>query len=418
VPRSSAAVRNTVAYASAELFWGFAWALTMDGPMPAAFGAGFSGSEVFLGTVSLVIAVAIGVPTLLTGYWVEPMRTKRGFVLWGHVAGAVVMLVVALLVARTAAFGDAAVRLAYLAGVGVFFATVGLLIPGWLALVGELFPRGMRARVLGITFVVNRLGALLGGAVARNVLAAPWSPQDQWTFLFAVAGICALVGSVPFAWVVEVPRPRPARRSLRHYLGELWGAVRDLAGLRRFLVADLLGITTMVTIFFYADAAIRRDGLHESWAGTWVALAALVQMGVSALVAWVGERVAPRTWLAVSTSFCVAGAAAAAVGGGALAYGVAAAMGGAWFGVRSSCHAPQVMELAPDRDGTAPIGIAVAFAMLAQGIAPYGAGLLLPSWGYPTVFAAVAAFCAASGLLLLLWVPSTAGNQDASSGGM
>jgi hypothetical protein len=293
----------------------------------------------------------------------------------------------------------------------LFFATVGLLIPGWLALVGELFPPGMRARVLGITFVVNRLGALLGGGVARLVLATRWSPEDQWTLLFALAGAAAFVGSLPFAWVVEEPRPRPPRRSLRRYLGGLWAAVRELAGLRRFLVADLLGITTMVTIFFYADAAIRKDGIHESWAGIWVALAASGQMAVSGLVAWTGDRVTPRIWLAVATGFCVVGAAAAAVGGGGWAYALAAVMGGAWFGVRASCHAPQVMELAPGRDGTAPIGIAVAFAMVVQGLAPYGAGLLLPTVGYGPIFGAVAALCLVSGLLLLLWVPARSGNE-------
>ena len=66
-----------------------------------------------------------------------------------------------------------------LVGMGLFHVTVGLLVPGWLALVGELFPERMRARALGITFVFNRAGALCGGFVARAVLSASWMSSSR-----------------------------------------------------------------------------------------------------------------------------------------------------------------------------------------------------------------------------------------------
>lgn len=404
------ALRNTLAYAVPEIFWGFAWALTMEGPMVAAFGDGFGGSEAYVGTVSLVGAFAIGIPMLFTAFWVEPMRHKRGFVFWGHVAGAVVLGLVALLIRWAGPSGAEASRLAYLVGVGLFWLSVGILVPAWLALVGELFPPGMRARVMGITFVGNRLGALAGGAVARAVLASGRSQTDQWTLLFALACGLSLVGSLPFLWVVETVRPRPVRESLGRYLRGLGRAFKELRGLRRFIAADMLGITTFVTIFFYGDAAFRQDGFDKSWAGIWVMCTAAAQMATSALVAWRGSRTPPRTWLVGAACVTAGGAVGAAIGEHVVAYTAAAIAGGVYFGVRMSCHAPQVMDLAPGRDGTAPLGIALAFAVLMQGSAPFVAGLLIPSTGYTPVFATVALICTVSAGFLLLWLPGRTGN--------
>jgi len=73
--------------------------------------------------------------------------------------------------------------------------------------------------------------------------------------------------------------------------------------------------------------------------------------------------------------------------------------------VRAACHAPMVMRLAPGRDGTAPIGIAVALIMLVQGFGPAIAGVVIGGWGYLPVFVVVAVCGAISLGFLLLRVP-------------
>jgi len=402
-------VRNALAYAVPELFWGLAWGSTLEGPLVAAFSTSFGGSESYVGTVSLLTATGLGLPMFFSAYWAESLRHKRSFVVWGHVAGGLVFLAVAALLWLAGPDSPNLVRLAYAAGLTLFFISVGFLAPAWLALVGELFPPRHQARVMGTTFVANRIGALAGGALAFRTLDAPWSPLDQWTLLFVVAGIAGLLGSLPFLWVVEPTRPRPPRPRLRHYVRKLGRTLVELPGLRRFIAADLLGVTTMVTFFFYARAAIERDGFHEAMAGRWVMVGALAQMAMSGLIAWQGARVRPRIWLATSLAAAAVGAASAAAGGGQAAYSLTAAALGVWMAGRISCHAPQVMRLAPGRDGTAPIGLATGLAMPVSGLAPFLAGPLIPAVGYAPVFWVVGGLGAISGLLLLSWVPEGSG---------
>ena len=404
-----------LAYAVPELFWGMAWALAIDGPMVAAYRDTFGLGESFVGMAWFVGSFAIGALGLFSALWVEPLRHKRAFVFWGHVAGGVALLLGALLIHQGSDQGPGPATAAYLIAVAAFFLTVGTLMPGWLALVGELFEGGMQSRVLGVTFVANKIAAFVGGQfVARAILGTSWTGSDQWSFLFLVAGVLAVVGSLPFLWIVESPRPRPSRMRVRPYLASLRAALRELPGLRRFISADVLGITLMLVQAYAADAAIQAAELPRADAGHWVALGAGGMLGMSALVAWRATHVHPRTWFALGSgagilaSLCAAyGSTAFAreLGGVHAAFDLAAIGNGVYLGVRASCHAPLIMRLSPGRDGTAPIGVAVACIMLMQGTAPVLGARLIVAFGYVPLFLVVAACGLVSLVLLLRRVP-------------
>lgn len=416
VPAPSTQTRNLLAYAVPELFWGMAWAITIDGPMVAAYRDAFGLDASFVGTAWLVGSFAIGALGLFSAHWVEPLRHKRAFVFWGHVAGGVALLLGAAAIHAWSGHGSVGATLAFLLGLGLFFLTVGVLMPGWLALVGELFEGGMQSRVLGVTFVANKIAAFVGGQfVARSILAASWSDTAQWSFLFLVAGILAVVGSIPFLWIVETPRPRPTRMRLRPYLTSLRTALGELPGLRRFITADVIGIVLMLVQAYAADAAIQAANLPRADAGHWVALGAGGMLFMSALVAWRAKHVHPRTWFALGSVAGIAAALAAAYGSTNLAqdwggvhaaFDLAAVGNGMYLGVRASCHAPLVMRLSPGRDGTAPIGVAVACLMLVQGTAPVLGAQVIAGSGYLPLFLGVAACGTISLVLLLLRVPA------------
>jgi MFS family permease len=409
----STPVRNAAAYAVPELFWGATWALTLEGPMVAAFRDAFGGSEAFVGLAWMLGSLALGVPGLLSAWWVEPLRHKRVFVFWGHLAGGAAMLLTAVGIHVLAPHGATAACAAFLVGISIFFLSVGFLLPAWLALVGELFPAAVQPRVLGLSFVCNRLAAMAAGhLVVRPLLASPWSGRDQWTLLFALAGTLGIAGAFPFLWIVESTRKRPARPGIRSYVANLRHVLGELPGLRRFVTADLFGVTAMLTLAFYGDAGIQRDGFHRSLAGDWVTLTAFGMLVTSCGVAWAGHRVNPRTWFAAGTLASIGAAASAAWGGNLVAYGVAAIGTGIYAGVRASCHAPLVMRLSPGRDGTTPIGVAVAAAMLVQGLGPPLGAWVVQAAGYPPLFITVALLGSISVALLLRWVPS-----DVAQGG-
>jgi hypothetical protein len=415
VPRVSTPVRNGLGYAVPELFYGMTFALTIEGPMVAAYRDAFGGGEQFVGLVWLAGSLSIGIAGLFSALWVEPLQHKRAFVFWGHIGTSVTLLLTALAIWLGAAHSSAAACAIYVVGTSAFFLTIGLLIPAWLGLIGELFRKGSQARVLGLTFLCNKASAIVGGQlIVRLVLGSGWSAVDEWSLLFAIAGVAAFIGSFPFLWVVEEVRPRPARKRFAPYLRSLVAVLRELPLLRRFILADVIGITAMITLAFYADAAIHDGGFERSWAGHWVAVGAVAQVIISGLVAWRGSRIHPRTWFVVGTAAGIVATLAAAYGSSGLAasygglayvYDVAAAGAGIYMGIRAICHAPMVMGLAPGRDGTAPIGIAVALLMLVQGFGPAVAGVVISGWGYLPVFGVVALCGAISLIFLLLWVP-------------
>ena len=76
MPRVSIPVRNTLAYAVPELFWGLAWGATLEGPLVAAFSKGFGGSDTFVGHVSLLTALGLGLPMFLSAFWVESLAAQ------------------------------------------------------------------------------------------------------------------------------------------------------------------------------------------------------------------------------------------------------------------------------------------------------------------------------------------------------
>jgi MFS family permease len=399
--------RNALLYAVPELFWGYAHALTLESAMPGAFAEGFGGTEAFVGAVALAIALGSALPMPLTGWVVDPLPRKAGFVFWGHLATGALYGLVALFLHFADPIGLSAVRAAYLASIFTFFLALGFLMPAWLALLGDLVPEGSRGRVLGFTFVLNRVGAWAGGETAHAVLSSGSAPRDAWSLLFLLAMAAAMLGSFPFAWLVEEARERRPRPPLVPYLKGFFGSFHASPGLRRFIVADVLGVTGLVVAFHFSDTAIRRHGIDPAWAGRWTSATSLAQLGAALLVTWLGRRLRPRLGLAAGV-LCVAGAAAlAAFAVSPVAFAVVAALAGCHRTLRMTCHSPQVMRLAPGRERTGAIGLAMVVAAPVAGLGPLAAGAMIPLLGYRPVFLAVGAVCLLSFGLLGRWVPDT-----------
>ena len=389
--------RNVLGYAVPEVFWGFGWAITLDAPMVAAFGESAHAADDFVGTIWLLIGLALALPMLIAAWATQPLRRKRTVVLWGHVAGAVLMLLLALALYVFDGQGDGVRRVVYAIGVTAFFLSIGFLVPPWLSLIGDLFAPSQRTRVLGVTFVFNRVGGFAGGAYARSALT---SSGDPWVGLFLLAGVLMLVGSLPYLWVGETQRePRPRAR-LRVYLAGLVVTLRTNKNLRWFVGADLLGVSYFVLLAHFSTAGFEA-GLPESMAGTWTQFGALGFMIAAIVIAWKGDALLPRTWIALSLFLGSAGALLVAWGGATWVYSAAAVACGLCLGARMACHASEVMRLTGTGDATAAVGIAGALATAVQGLAPFAAGLILVKTANPPVFITVAAMTALAGVLML-----------------
>jgi MFS family permease len=375
-------LRNLLAVTLPELLWGFASALTIEAPIPAAFRGYLCGGEWFLGAWTLVSALASACAMLFTAWYVLPFVRKRAFVVVGHLVTGALYLPVILL-ARALGDEDGASDVGALLGIGFFALSLGLLMPAWMALIGTLFPEGQRSRVLGLLFVLNRIGGVLGGLAAEAVLRSAWDVHDQWLWLWGVAAIVAFLGGVPFLWIREVDgdaRPRPP---LGAYLRQLLSAARGHPALRRFMLVDLLGVSGWILLAYYGDVAFRDRGVHPEHAGRLTAVAAFAQLLGALLVAVVGGRLRPRRGLAVGALCAAAAAVLTCLATTASGFLVVAALSGFYMVSRQTCHGPQLMRLAGARDPTAALSLGMAVASVVQALLPFLAGLLRPVTGFP-----------------------------------
>jgi len=394
--------RNAAAYVVSELGWGFAWSLTFEGPMIAAFAAGIGQGPGDVGTIWLLQSLGIALPMLLTAWLLKPLGRMRGLVGLGHAAGAVLVLGLA----AVAAWAEpATLRTAYLLTVPVFFLAIGVQIPAWYALVGQLFPPGTQHRLLGVVFAVNRVGALVGGYLAKRILESAATPSEAWCLLFAISGASGLIACWPYTWIRERgirPRPRPPLRSHLAAMGRTW---KRFAAYRRFVLADALGIAQWVVIALFAEAAFQREG-HDKWlAGPWTQASAVGMLVAAVLVSTAGRRIRPRTWVVVGMATLAAGGGVAAIGGSAWTYAFVAATVGFTLGTRMTCLGLSLMRIVPARQRTQALGLQGAIATALQGAFAWGGGRLAISLGYGPVFAAAAALVVLAVLLLVTWVP-------------
>lgn len=393
-------LRDLVGYAIPELFWGFGWALSIDHPLPAAFLDQFQGPAVLVGAFAFLSGLLVGVGSLVSTARSPAIRSKRDYVLWGHVLPGGIVLLLGLLMLALPTLAVAGVQTLWLLLFTCFFLALGALVPVWMSYIGDLFPAGMHARVLGITFACNRLGAIGGGTLSEHFLAGGGGPQTVWGTMFLISGACLVLGSAGYLLVQDKRHRAEPRLPVRAHLRRMLATWRELPRLRRFVRADLLGVSAMVLVVFYGDLGIRKLGFADAWAGDWTRSMAAAQFTGAALIALLGHRVAPRTWLITSLLVAVAGCALSLVVERPEHLRLVAAASGIWLVVRMSCHGPEVMRLTAGRDSTVPVALAWFLAAPFMGGLPLVAGALIPTMGYEHVFGFVAAGCAISALLL------------------
>jgi hypothetical protein len=321
--------------------------------------------EAFLGAWFLVGSLSIAVAMLATGWYVPSLAKKRRIVAWGHTVTGALYLPVGLLTRWAEPLGPAWSQAAALLGLALFMMSLGFLMPAWVALIGELFPEGRRARVMGLVFVVNRL-------------------------LWGLAAATATLGSLPLLAVVEPDVERQPRPRFGAHLRSLVHTFTELPAFRRFVALDLLAVSGFVTVAFYGDLALRERGLPQHWSGIWIAATAAAQLaGALAITAW-GGRILPVTSLAWGAVCIGAASVLACVAREPVGFVAVAVLCGLYAVARQTSQGPQVMRLAPGREPTHPLALAMAVTSSVQALLPFAAGLLLPSTGFLPVFAAVA----------------------------
>ena len=375
--------------------------------MPATFVKALGRGSSLVGTAQLLIGLGLACGMFFSAYILAPRRQKRGVIYWAHTTCALVygLMALGMYVFDEPNSGITLTAL-YLVAVFVYFLAIGMAIPIWLSIVGDLFPEAQRARVLAIAFMANRIGGIAGGWWAERALLHHENVPQTWGLLFMAAAICGAVGSLPFLALVERGRTPKTRPRLAAHAGKLLSTLSESRAIRRFLLVDLLGVASFIVIVYFGDAAMRRDGIAESWSGRFVQYAAIGQLAICGLIAVGGHWMSMRRWLALSFALMVVAALLSARGGGPLPYSIVAAFGGVFMGLRLSFHSPEVMRLDGNvEDQTLALSAVGTCITATQGAMPFLAGLALAHCTYEALFLAVAAIVLLAALMLLTWVP-------------
>lgn len=408
VPARDPTLRNVLSVVGPELLWGFGSALTIEWPMPAAFAQHLGAHEGFLGAWGLVLSLGTAAAVLVSGWFVPSLAKKRGLVAWGHAITGLLYLPVGLLPLWVAPFGPEAAQLAALGSYAVFVLSLGFLLPAWVGLIGELFPEHNRTRVLGLVFLTNRVGGILGGFAAERLLRLDWHGGDLWALLWGLAAVASALGSLPLLGVVEPPVARRARAPFFVHLRGIAHTLAELPALKRFIGMDLLAVAGLVTVTFYGDVALRGRSIDTHWAGGLVLVTAVAQVIGAGLVTWLGGNVTPRRFLALGAISITLASLLTCLADSPWAFAGVAVLCGLFLVGRQTCHGAQVMRLARGHEPTQPLALAMASASALGGLFPLVAGLLLPVTGFPPVFVACALVTATAALLLLRGPKETA----------
>lgn len=250
---------------------------------------------------------------------------------------------------------------------------------GLYGLIADQVPEEDRARVSGWFG-----GAAVGSVVAALGVAAVM-PKDLGPIMLPMPLLAVPTTLVAYWYLRRLPLPSPARR------GEGLGAVvAELAAnrqywmvwLQRALVQLTYGIATAYGFYFL----IRRAGMGEDRAATWVAVTAAAAASLSAVASVLAGKAVGRSGnyagpIVASVLVIATGTGVKMVGTSATAYVIASVLVGIGIGCYYAVDLALVLRTVPGRRAGQYLGLFNIARTLPQSLAPAIAPLLLAVGG-------------------------------------
>lgn len=357
-----------------------------------------TGSAVWVGGLTSLMAAATAAPQILVARFVEPLRHKKPVLLLAVYVRAAAWGALAALVALGGSQRPG-VLLASLVGLLTLFALAGAVggVP-YVDLIGKVIPRHRR----GLFFASRQAaGSVLGlGASVLAGVLLTLSYPGNYAALFAVSATLLVIASLG-VWVVREPpsEVRPVEpwsvwvASLKAPVGELL----PLAGITWATSASFLALPTYVVV------AISKGAPDHAMA--WF-IAANVLGGLASNVVWarlVDTRGAPAM-IRVCVSLAVLAPLLALISlrvGWPVLVGVMALAGATQTG-RKVGFSAALLELAPP-ERRATYGATYALLCLPAAAMPLVGGLLVAWTSYATLFVITAVLLTAALVVVTRW---------------
>jgi MFS family permease len=367
-----------------------------------------TGSTVWVGGLSTVLAVAGALPQLFLARWIEPRPRKKPFLLlavyfralsWGALA----LLIVAIGASRPQLLAWALVGL-----LAVFSIGGGLGGVPYTDIIGKVIPPDRRGAFFGGRQILA--GPLsIGAAMLGRYILAEIAYPNNYAILFGLAAAALFIASLGVWLIRESPHVgvNPHMLGWRAYGRRLWIAAGRIKLL--VVVQVLTGFSLMALPFYvvYARQVLDAPAAAVGW---FVFLQVLGGAPANLLWAYLVDRYGSWRMLAICATLS------------ALTPLLAIGLGGlGWVGIlpilflvgatsngRNVGFSSVLLELAPP-DERPTYSALNTWLMLPAAFLPLAAGALLQHWAYPVIFALTSAFVGVGAALA--WSISRRGQQ-------
>ena len=372
-------------------FLALGMALTQPSTVVAAFIADLTGSTVWVGGLSTVLAVAGALPQLFLARWIEPRPRKMPVLLlaiylrvisWGALAGLVFII------------GSSHPQLLAWALVGllaVFSIGGGLGGVPYTDIIGKVIPPERRGAFFGGRQLLAGPLAIGAAMLARQILADVAYPNN-YALLFGLAAIALFVAALGF-WLIREPPQRTVvaqSEGWREYGKRLWAATKRM---KAFVLIQVLTGFGLMAVPFYVVYARQELNAPVEAIGWLTLLQVLGGAPANLLWAWLVDRYG--SWRMIALCALVSTLTPLlAIGLGHLGWvGILPVLFlvGATSNGRSVGFSSVLLELAP-RDERPTYSALSTWLMLPAAFLPLAAGALLRQWSYPTIFVLTAVF--------------------------
>lgn len=384
--------------------------LTQPTTVLAAFIADLTGSTVWVGGLSTVLAVSGALPQLFVARWIEPRSRKMPYLLIAIYLRVLSWGILAWLIVIIGADHPQLLAWALVGLLAVFYAGGGMGGVPYTDIIGKIIPQDRRGAFFGGREALAGPFAIGAALLTRYILSHVPYPKD-YAILFGLAALALLVASLGF-WIVHEPAGTGTNGSVqswREYWNELVKAARRL---RILMAVQLFTGFSLMVLPFYIVYSRQELGASSGAIGWFVMAQALGGMLANLLWARLVDRYGSRRMLTVCAiiSTCVP---LLAIGLGHLGWiGMLPVifLTGATINGRGVGFSSALLEIAPAAERPTYTALDEVLA-LPIAFLPLAAGALLQYWSYPTLFFAATIFIAA-GAALTRRLPAKCDEED------
>lgn len=389
-----------------EIFWGVGLALISNIAILPVFLTHLGASNTTVSALPVLFLLATGIPGIFAAHFTGRLVYRKRFVIVAHVVTAIPWLLTAAWFVWGPRLSPSVDIAVLLAGWGLSWIWMGLLIPVWINFISKVSRPELRARSFGMLFFFQTMMSAVGGWVASKIIGGGAPFPANYGIGFAITGAAMAIGGIFFAPVVEEPGAiAEAEDPLRGIVRHTREILADRGGIRTYLAIYMLGAGWPVLTAFYPIWAEKRFALEAKDSAIYTAVCMAGNMFGSLLSGAIGDRYGYAKVSVISTVAFSVGLVTAILGATPSWYYVTAFALGIYIVSDRMAMYNLSMSYSPHEDNTSYIALVPAIATPVLVVGAALCGPLIDAVGFVPVAAGSLALGLVSVYLAIFKLP-------------